>query len=77
LQIIRGGMNMKKTINKKELVLKQRRTWNINPTTRIEDNGKIYNRSAEKLISQSEIEEEMNEIEKEPEIGIVENLSKD
>ena len=68
---------MKDTINKKELVLKQRRTWNINPITRIEDNGKIYNRSAEKLISQSEIEEEINEIEKELEIGTVENLSKD
>lgn len=49
--------SMKKTINRKELLIKQRRTWKINPATRIIEDGKAYKRSAIKQAVREEIDQ--------------------
>ena len=52
---------MKKKINKKELLIKQRRKWDINPATKIEESKKNYNRKKIKQKIQHEIDRELNE----------------
>ena len=51
---------MKRTINKKELVLKQRRNWKINPVTKVIESKKLYDRNEMKQLTQEEIEQELD-----------------
>ena len=52
---------MKKTINKKELLLKQRRKWDINPVTKVEESKKNYDRKKMKQNTRNEIDKELSE----------------
>ena len=54
---------MKKTINRKELQIRQRRIWKINPVTRVIEDGKRYKRSAVKLSDKEEIDRAILDLE--------------
>ena len=56
---------MKKTINRINLVLKQRRNWKINPATKVIESKKRYNRNEMKQLTKEEIEQQLDKMENE------------
>ncbi len=52
---------MKMKIDKKELIKKQRRTWQIKPYTRVMDDHKAYDRKSFKQETKQFIEENKDE----------------